>query len=278
MAQHCGITEPELGHRRPVGPTKHSRGSFARPGGRAGRARRGESRRHRRLFGHGPTASGRSVAGVGAACRRRGDRYRIGRNGFVRRFWQAADAPLVVTTPEPVAIMECYATIKVLLAGTSEHCRANADQSRSDGRAGHGSATAALRPLADDSWVPLQSPPVTCPRSRWHCRRPRRASPMCSARPIARGARAMERLAAALWPVRRPEAMRASSVRDRPLGGVNSATGTLVDSMATAGTQQRRKKRIRAECNRNRLNLELGRSRYLGHPRQPIACQTLPFA
>ena len=39
------------------------------------------------------------------------------RNGFVRRFWQAADAPLVVTTPEPVAIMDCYATIKVLLSG-----------------------------------------------------------------------------------------------------------------------------------------------------------------
>ena len=40
-----------------------------------------------------------------------------GRNSFVRRFWQAADMPLVVTTPEPVAIMDCYATIKVLLAG-----------------------------------------------------------------------------------------------------------------------------------------------------------------
>ncbi len=40
-----------------------------------------------------------------------------GRSSFVRRFWQAADVPLVVTTPEPVAIMDCYATIKVLLAG-----------------------------------------------------------------------------------------------------------------------------------------------------------------
>ena len=40
-----------------------------------------------------------------------------GRSSFVRRFWQAADMPLVVTTPEPVAIMDCYATIKVLLAG-----------------------------------------------------------------------------------------------------------------------------------------------------------------
>jgi flagellar biosynthesis protein FlhG len=40
-----------------------------------------------------------------------------GRSSFVRRFWQAADMPLVVTTPDPVAIMDCYATIKVLLAG-----------------------------------------------------------------------------------------------------------------------------------------------------------------
>ncbi len=40
-----------------------------------------------------------------------------GHGSFVRRFWQAADVPLVVTTPEPVAIMDCYAAIKVLLAG-----------------------------------------------------------------------------------------------------------------------------------------------------------------
>ncbi len=40
-----------------------------------------------------------------------------GRGSFVRRFWQAADLPLVVTTPEAVAVMDCYATIKVLLAG-----------------------------------------------------------------------------------------------------------------------------------------------------------------
>ena len=39
------------------------------------------------------------------------------RNGFVRRFWQAAETPLLVTTPEPVAIMDGYATIKVLLSG-----------------------------------------------------------------------------------------------------------------------------------------------------------------
>jgi flagellar biosynthesis protein FlhG len=42
-----------------------------------------------------------------------------GRSSFVRRFWQAADVPLVVTTPEPVSIMDCYATIKVLLAGNA---------------------------------------------------------------------------------------------------------------------------------------------------------------
>jgi len=39
------------------------------------------------------------------------------RNAFVRRLWQVADAVLVVTLPEPAAIMDAYATIKVLLAG-----------------------------------------------------------------------------------------------------------------------------------------------------------------
>jgi flagellar biosynthesis protein FlhG len=38
------------------------------------------------------------------------------RNSFVRRFWQAADVRLVVSTPDPIAIIDCYATIKVLLA------------------------------------------------------------------------------------------------------------------------------------------------------------------
>jgi flagellar biosynthesis protein FlhG len=39
------------------------------------------------------------------------------RNHFVRRFWHAADAVLVVTTTDSVSIMDCYAAIKVLLAG-----------------------------------------------------------------------------------------------------------------------------------------------------------------
>jgi flagellar biosynthesis protein FlhG len=40
-----------------------------------------------------------------------------GRHQFVRRFWQAADLVLMVTSPEPVSIMDTYASIKVLLAG-----------------------------------------------------------------------------------------------------------------------------------------------------------------
>jgi len=41
-----------------------------------------------------------------------------GLNHVVRRFWQAADAVLLVTTPDRVAIMDAYAAIKVLGA----HC------------------------------------------------------------------------------------------------------------------------------------------------------------
>jgi flagellar biosynthesis protein FlhG len=41
------------------------------------------------------------------------------RNHFVRRLWHAADVVLVVTTPDPASIMECYAAIKVLLNPTA---------------------------------------------------------------------------------------------------------------------------------------------------------------
>jgi flagellar biosynthesis protein FlhG len=41
------------------------------------------------------------------------------RNHFVRGFWQAANAVLVVTTTDSVSIMDCYAAIKVLLSGDS---------------------------------------------------------------------------------------------------------------------------------------------------------------
>ena len=39
------------------------------------------------------------------------------RSPFVRCFWQSAASVLVVTTTDAMAIMECYAAIKVLLAG-----------------------------------------------------------------------------------------------------------------------------------------------------------------
>ena len=44
-----------------------------------------------------------------------------GRGAFARRLWEAADLLLVVTTPQPVAIMECYAAVKVLSAGMPPH-------------------------------------------------------------------------------------------------------------------------------------------------------------
>lgn len=40
-----------------------------------------------------------------------------GSNEVVRRFWQAADDVLLVTTPDAVAVMDAYATIKTLRAG-----------------------------------------------------------------------------------------------------------------------------------------------------------------
>ena len=37
-----------------------------------------------------------------------------GGSEVVRRFWQAADDVLLVTTPEPMSVMDCYATVKRL--------------------------------------------------------------------------------------------------------------------------------------------------------------------
>ena len=51
-----------------------------------------------------------------------------GLNSIIHRFWQAADQVMLVTTPEPVAIMDAYAAIKVLRAGDSTiaiHCLVN---------------------------------------------------------------------------------------------------------------------------------------------------------
>lgn len=40
-----------------------------------------------------------------------------GSHDVVRRFWQAANNVVMVTTPDPVAVMDCYATIKSMLSG-----------------------------------------------------------------------------------------------------------------------------------------------------------------
>ena len=40
-----------------------------------------------------------------------------GAGEVVRRFWQAADDVVLVSTPDPVAVMDSYAVIKMLLAG-----------------------------------------------------------------------------------------------------------------------------------------------------------------
>lgn len=52
-----------------------------------------------------------------------------GQSASARRFWQAADVVLVVATPEPSAIMDAYATIKVLTEdGPAPHIRTLVNQ------------------------------------------------------------------------------------------------------------------------------------------------------
>jgi flagellar biosynthesis protein FlhG len=126
------------------------------------------------------------------------------RNGFVRRFWQAADAPLIVTTPEPVAIMECYATIKVLLAGTASiPVRTLINRAPSPERAeqvGQRIAAACRRFLGTStSAVPyLPDEPLAQPAAAAF-------NPLVLSSPHCEGSRAFERLTAALWPARRAD-------------------------------------------------------------------------
>jgi flagellar biosynthesis protein FlhG len=138
-----------------------------------------------------------------------------GRNGFVRRFWQAADAPLVVATPEPVAIMECYATIKVLLAGTASIVvRTLINRAPTVERATEVQlriARACRRFLGAGAAAAGHVPeePLATQGAET-------ATPFVLGSPHCEGARAMERLAAALWPVRRPEAVRAKAIQNPP--------------------------------------------------------------
>ncbi|HEX4146408.1 MAG TPA: AAA family ATPase [Pirellulales bacterium] len=138
-----------------------------------------------------------------------------GRNGFVRRFWQAADAPLVVTTPEPVAIMECYATIKVLLAGTATiTVRTLINRAPTVERATEVQlriASACRRFLGAGAMAAGHVPeePLALPAAE-------AATPLVLGSPHCEGARAMERLAAALWPVRRSETARTTAVQNPP--------------------------------------------------------------
>ncbi len=55
-----------------------------------------------------------------------------GRTPFVRRCWQAADAVLLVTTPETAVIMESYSAIKVLAADHAERVNLLVNFSRSE--------------------------------------------------------------------------------------------------------------------------------------------------
>ncbi len=138
-----------------------------------------------------------------------------GRNGFVRRFWQAADVPLIVTTPEPVAIMECYATIKVLLAGTASIAvRTLINRAPTVERATEVQlriANACRRFLGASATAAGHVPeePLALQASE-------AATPYVIRSPQCEGARAMERLAAALWPIRRSGAARASVLPSAP--------------------------------------------------------------
>ncbi|HTU24170.1 MAG TPA: AAA family ATPase [Pirellulales bacterium] len=138
-----------------------------------------------------------------------------GRNGFVRRFWQAADAPLVVTTPEPVAIMECYATIKVLLAGTASIAvRTLINRAPSVERATEVQlriAQACRRFLGAGAMAAGHIPEEPLAQQAAET-----STPLMLGWPQCEGSQAVERLAVELWPLRRPEIERPPTLQNPP--------------------------------------------------------------
>ena len=161
--------------------------------------------------------------------------------------------------------------------GDCEHCRANPDQSRSDRRAGHGSTAAHCDRLPTILGCRLRPRPVTCPRSRWQCRRPRRLRRLCSALPTAK-----EREPWNDWPptcgrCRRPEAARSQRGSNGPLGGVKPGPTTRCDVRPRPGCSGERKTDL-SRTQEKWIQPGAWPRPIHGRPRQSIACQTLPFA
>jgi flagellar biosynthesis protein FlhG len=137
------------------------------------------------------------------------------RNSFVRRFWQAADVPLVVTTPDPIAIMDGYATIKVMLAGTASiQVRTLINRSPSVERA---EEVAQRIAMSCQRFLGVTATAVGhVPEEPSAQLAAEAANPLMLSSPHCEAARAIERLAATLWS--------AQPVQQLPAKGATSST------------------------------------------------------
>jgi len=117
-----------------------------------------------------------------------------GRTPFVRRFWDAAGVVLLVTNPDSIAIMESYATIKVLLAGEAFpviHTLVNRSPDAATGNACHARLAEACRRFLGLRALPAgQVPP---------CEATHGVEPILIYPPRGEAARAVDRVSDAVW-------------------------------------------------------------------------------
>ena len=191
------------------------------------------------------------------------------RNGFVRRFWQAAETPLLVTTPEPVAIMDGYATIKVLLAGIAGiNVRTLINRAPSVERAEEVSA-------ADYRRLPA-IPGDRCRRRALSARGTvgpsgsrsgfAPGSGIASLRGRASLGAAGRRALASPADQQRPGHHRPAAQPRRP-----DVTPHRISNKSPLAKFHAKKQDARANADKNDSTPGGGKRRYLGHPRQPIA-------
>ncbi len=104
------------------------------------------------------------------------------RNSFVRRFWQAADVPLVVTTPEAGRHHGLLCHDQSAAGRRRVDCPPTRWSIGPSMRAAPRKSRSESRPPVGDFWACGRLRPGTCPRIAWCKTRPRCVRPLCSVR------------------------------------------------------------------------------------------------
>jgi len=131
-----------------------------------------------------------------------------GRGHFVRRFWHAAGTVLIVTTPDDAAVMQCYAAIKVLVAGdASVPIRALVN------RASNASATADVQARIAEACRRFLGLRLAAGCGVGPCETISKSEPCAIFPAQSDSARALDRMADALWTQLQSETARETQAR-----------------------------------------------------------------